>query len=402
MNFLTNLNLNKNEIQNAVIQNLAAAPSNPVEGQIYYNTAEHKLYQYNGTTWVEAGGGGSGGTSDYDDLTDKPQINSVTLSGNKSTSDLGLDQVFVAIYGTTTAQAIYNAKAAGKVCVAVKTTGADVAVLNAVHYSSTAGYSASFYHFTGANVRTSWEVDGSTWSSSSKTYAYLDSPTFTGTPKAPTPSAGDDSTNIATTAFVTAAIAALGNAMIFKGVVNSNSDLPASHTIGWVYKVATAGTYAGVVCEVGDTIVCVSTGTVAADADWYVLQANIDGAVTGPASSTSGHIPTFSGTSGKVIQDGYGVLTSIADDDTSLPTAGAVYDAIGAITGRISMATGTIGTSATSTAVAFSGVVVSAYATMGNAIVDLDISIGVNTVTFTTAAAPSAAVTCYVAYTSLT
>lgn len=35
-------------------------------------------------------GQGGGGTSDYDDLTDKPQINSVTLSGNKSAADLGL------------------------------------------------------------------------------------------------------------------------------------------------------------------------------------------------------------------------------------------------------------------------------------------------------------------------
>lgn len=36
------------------------------------------------------GGGGGGGTDDYSDLTNKPQINSVTLSGNKSSSDLGL------------------------------------------------------------------------------------------------------------------------------------------------------------------------------------------------------------------------------------------------------------------------------------------------------------------------
>lgn len=35
----------------------------------------------------------SGGTSDYTDLTNKPSINNVTLSGNKSTSDLGIDEV---------------------------------------------------------------------------------------------------------------------------------------------------------------------------------------------------------------------------------------------------------------------------------------------------------------------
>lgn len=35
-------------------------------------------------------GGGGGGTSDYTDLTNKPKINNVELSGNKTTSDLGI------------------------------------------------------------------------------------------------------------------------------------------------------------------------------------------------------------------------------------------------------------------------------------------------------------------------
>lgn len=35
------------------------------------------------------GGGGGGGTTDYTDLTNKPQINNVTLNGNKSLSDIG-------------------------------------------------------------------------------------------------------------------------------------------------------------------------------------------------------------------------------------------------------------------------------------------------------------------------
>ena len=35
--------------------------------------------------------GGSGGTSNYNDLTNKPSINGVTLSGNKTTSDLGIN-----------------------------------------------------------------------------------------------------------------------------------------------------------------------------------------------------------------------------------------------------------------------------------------------------------------------
>lgn len=42
-------------------------------------------------------GGGGGGTSDYTDLTNKPQINGVTLTGNKSTSDLGINAAGVGL-----------------------------------------------------------------------------------------------------------------------------------------------------------------------------------------------------------------------------------------------------------------------------------------------------------------
>jgi len=35
--------------------------------------------------------GGGGGTSDYDSLENKPQINSVTLTGDKSLADLGIE-----------------------------------------------------------------------------------------------------------------------------------------------------------------------------------------------------------------------------------------------------------------------------------------------------------------------
>jgi len=41
-----------------------------------------------GSTMTISSTGGSGGTSDYTDLTNKPSINNVTLSGNKSLSDL--------------------------------------------------------------------------------------------------------------------------------------------------------------------------------------------------------------------------------------------------------------------------------------------------------------------------
>ena len=48
-----NIDLNKKELQNAVIQNLATAPGSPLAGQIYFNTTDDKLYFYDGSTWQE-------------------------------------------------------------------------------------------------------------------------------------------------------------------------------------------------------------------------------------------------------------------------------------------------------------------------------------------------------------
>lgn len=60
---LTDLDFNKNELQNGVIQNLASDPSNPVAGQMYFNTTSHKMRLYNGTSWENAGAGDGSVTS---------------------------------------------------------------------------------------------------------------------------------------------------------------------------------------------------------------------------------------------------------------------------------------------------------------------------------------------------
>lgn len=54
MKFLTNLDLNKDELQNVRAQNLAIAPSSPGVGQYYFNTADKTLYCWTGTEWKDA------------------------------------------------------------------------------------------------------------------------------------------------------------------------------------------------------------------------------------------------------------------------------------------------------------------------------------------------------------
>lgn len=66
-------------------------------------------------------------------------------------------------------------------------------------------------------------------------------------------------------------------------VARTVGTLPATHTIGWTYRIVAPGTYAGKPCEVGDLVICVESGTAANNDHWTVAQNNIDGAVTADA-----------------------------------------------------------------------------------------------------------------------
>ena len=119
------------------------------------------------------------------------------------------------------------------------------------------------------------------------------------------------------------------------------------------------------------------------------------------SSSASGTIADYEPLGKTVDLSGYAPLASPALTGTptingeAAATVGDVADAVGAL---IKRATGTIGTSAVSAVVPYSGTLISAYALMNGNIVMCDMAVTASAVTFSTALSPASAVTCVVIY----
>ena len=142
-------------------------------------------------------------------------------------------------------------------------------------------------------------------------YARLDGATFTGTVTLPADPTQD--MEAATKQYVDRLVAGINDFTV--GVVDSSTPLPASdYSVGQTFRVAEAGTYAGQDCEVGDLIIVISDyADSAKDSDFLVVQANVDGAVTGPDASTDANIVVFDGITGKKIKDSSVTIASVSD-----------------------------------------------------------------------------------------
>lgn len=143
-------------------------------------------------------------------------------------------------------------------------------------------------------------------------YAPLAGATFTGTVTL----AADPTQNLeaATKQYVDRLVAGINDFTV--GIVDSSTPLPATdYTVGQTFRVAEAGTYAGQECETGDLIIVIKDYVAegASNADFLVVQANVDGAVTGPDASTDANIVVFDGATGRKIKDSSVTIASVQD-----------------------------------------------------------------------------------------
>jgi len=117
MLFVTNLDLNKNELQNARVQNLGSAPSSPVEGQIYYDTGDDTIYFRNASAWVNIAGAG-----DVTAIVAGTGLSGTSLTGPIPTLNLADTAVTAASYGSVTQVGTFTVDAQGRLTAAANAT----------------------------------------------------------------------------------------------------------------------------------------------------------------------------------------------------------------------------------------------------------------------------------------
>lgn len=293
-------NFNQNELRNAVLQPLAAAPSTPLEGQFYYNTVDKTTYQWDGTAWLDLGVQGGGGATNL----------GATLSPTQTviTSDTGTDATIPAADSTNAGVMTKDMfdKLGGITDGADVTNATNVEAAGAVMESDTSTVDMGFvtdeddmvsdldtkvptqqsvkaYVDTGLTAK----ADSSALSDVAFSGDVMDLSGIDNDTALTADSGTSVPTQHAVKTYVDGILGA-ADAMIFKGVIDasSNPNYPAA-TTGDFYKISVAGKIggaSGIDVQVGDAIIATADNAGGTQASvgtiWSILQSNVDRATT--------------------------------------------------------------------------------------------------------------------------
>lgn len=247
------LNLGKTELQNARIQNLSAAPSNPVAGQIYFDTTVNQFGCYQNSAWAYL-------IPNFSNVSKTTAASSATVLQVSGGADKTISDF-------TSAGGIVKVSASGVVSLAVVGTDYLTAASSNILTNKTfdaAGTGNSLANLTTSNFAVNVIDTDTTLSANSDT-------------RIPTQKA--------VLALVTAKVTGLA---VPRGGIDcsTNPNYPAA-SVGDFYRVTVTGLIggaAGVAVTVGDVMECyINTvaGTQAAvGSNWTIVQSNVDLATT--------------------------------------------------------------------------------------------------------------------------
>lgn len=239
--YLVDLDLNKNQLLNAVVQNLAAAPGTPSDGQIYWDTVLDSLFVWDatGAQWIDLGSSG---------ITNLSYTPSAT--NGVVTSDTGTDATI------TTVTPSGGTNLAGLMTPADKTKLDGVEALADVTNATNVNAAGAVMESDISATPSGRIIDDDTMGTASNTTL---------------------ATSESIKAYVDGIVA---GGMIYKGGYNAATNTPLldatpiATAIGDTYTVTAAGTFFTEPVQIGDVLIAeVANATLLAD--WTIVNKNI-------------------------------------------------------------------------------------------------------------------------------
>jgi hypothetical protein len=296
--FLTDIQLNKNQLLGAKIEVLASAPSSPQEGQIYYNSTDETLYIRQSGDWLDCGAQGLS-NGDKGDITVASLGDSLTINNDAVTyakiQNIAADNVLLG--NNTGAGGIVDELTATEVRTLLNVEDGATADQTAgeikTAYESNSNTNALTDALlsklngieTGADVTDATNVDaaGAVMNSDTSTASMsfvIDEDTMT----------SNSATKVPTQQSVRAYVdAAITGGTFYKGGYNAATNTPdldstpIATLAGDMYTVTAAGTFFTTPVQVGDVLIC-EAASATTEAEWTIVNKNIPDIVSATES----------------------------------------------------------------------------------------------------------------------